>query len=457
MSIWLLSGGARLRIDGFHLFRRPPVVAPPRWAIAERVRAWSGLEPDEESRHAASGWQPRLEASLPPAARRIVLVAPDATRVGAWRRILPDLLELLVARFPTAARTLVVATGMHALPSDDEIRRHLVPDPARAKALDGFDVVQNGADRFARHVSVGVTPLGTPVRLHPEYVAADLRIGLSDTSFHYLAGYGGGPKLTFPGCAEPEGAAINHRRAIEGDSPSTSSRVLGVGPGRLDGNPVHEDIVAAHDLCPLHLLLVPRYLRSANPDPSSHSTAQIAIEIGEPLATLREAARHHDEDHRVAFTAMPRVFLADAGGAPRDSTFLQAHKSLQHASHFVAPGGRILLLARAGDGWGSEFLERVARGDAGEGPTGLQDASVLHLQTWVALREVLGRFAVALWSDLPPREVARLGMRPIASEAEARAFLLEGEPEPIWGWLPRSERFLPQAGWLGGGRARTAP
>jgi len=61
------------------------------------------------------------------------------------------------------------------------------------------------------------------------------------------------------------------------------------------------------------------------------------------------------------------------------------------------------------------------------------------------------RNPIGLWSDLPAAEVQRIGFVPLEQAADALSFLREAASEPTWGFLPRAERFLPAAGWLGGG------
>jgi hypothetical protein len=154
----------------------------------------------------------------------------------------------------------------------------------------------------------------------------------------------------------------------------------------------------------------------------------------------------------VGFTAAPRVLLTDAGGRPRDATFLQAHKSLQHGARFVPRGGRLLLAAECADGLGSATLARFAADPERFRPlVGMREdpLSVIHLQTLTALLSAVRAVSVGLWSALPAEVVRALRMTPLVSEDEARAWAVAGGPTS-WGWLPRAERFLPPAGFKGG-------
>ena len=526
MSVWLMNGARGHRWDGIRLYGRPPVLAPPAWALTERIWEGMGLRPgagamrggvldavDAEPRasladparqrvqdhcqdrdrdpdrqpaqahertqaqaHAEAQAEAqaqdqvqlavevdRLVAAVPVGVRQIVLVVPDGTRVGPWRQLLPRVLTALATAVPRGQRTLLVASGVHAVLSAEALGRHLLPtDPRPSKTLEPWAVVQNGDKRFQGHVAVGQTPAGTPVRLHPAYAEADWRVLLGEISWHYFAGFGGGRKLVFPGLGEPAGIAQNHRRAIIlPEDASADPGDVGIdqvcwqercGPGRLAGNPVHEDLEEAVALAPPHWVVTTVDAPPPDPDPARPRHFGFRVHQGPYPAAFAEAAQAFERAHRVGFTSAPRVLLTDAGGRPRDATFLQAHKSLQHGARFVPRGGRLLLAAECADGLGSATLARFAAHPEGFRPlVGMRDdpLSVIHLQTLTALLGAVRAVSVGLWSALPPDVVRALRMTPLANEDEARAWAGAGGPTS-WGWLPRAERFLPPVGFKGG-------
>jgi lactate racemase len=492
VSTWLMYGARGHRWDAMRMFGRPPVLAPPAWALAERV--WEGISPwpSEKARRDATAEaadatgamraasetsvvdaaqdhdqlaaeMDRLGAIVPGGTRRVVLVVPDGTRVGSWRDLLPRVLATLSAAVPDVRRSLLVASGVHAILGSEALAQHLLPaDPEPSKTLEGWELIQNGDGQFRDHVSVGETPAGTPVRLHPAYLEADWRILLGEISWHYFAGFGGGRKLVFPGLAEPGGVAENHRRAVilpASALPDLEAAGLEdvrwedrCGPGKLEGNPVHRDLEAAVALAPPDWVLTTLDNPPRDPDPARPRRFGFRVHQGPYPVAFAEAAAAFEEAHRVGLTAAPRVLLTDAGGRPRDATFLQAHKSLQHGARFVSPGGRLLLVAECGDGLGSTTLARYAADPTRFRPlAGMREdpLSVLHLQTLVALRRAVRAASVGLWSALPGDAVRALGMTPLANEEEAREWAVAGG-SVRWGWLPRAERFLPTAGFGGG-------
>lgn len=490
MSIWLRFGDRSIRWDGDGLPGGPPVLVPPAWALVERI--WETIDaPLARALIEPSSWLDETVANLPMESGplRLCLVVPDTTRAGAFLTLIPPLLSRLGV-MPFAERTLLIATGTHRATSIEAIHRHLSgtesvrSDSYRSVwapgAEDGelsidwsrWSLIQNSEEGFRTHREVGRTAAGTPVRLHPAFLDADVRIVLGEATYHYFAGYGGASKMIFPGLAEPEGAMRNHRLALHGPGPGETAGVTqrrhgstgdsvawneACAPGRIEDNPVAQDISGAAMLAPESWIIIADEAPPPNPDPASPRSYPVRVLQGmiksggaEPIDPVIRARQSLDARGKLVFTRAPDLLVADAGGAPRDATFLQAHKSLQHAVRFVPPGGSVLWIARCQEGFGSAQLEDLAAGRA-EGGSSLDPGSTgLHLQTICALRRAVGRVQVALWSELPSEQVRRLGIEPLEEEAEARAWLAGVAGRRFWGWLPRAERFVPASGWRGG-------
>lgn len=460
MAAWIRRGNENFRWDLYRRFGRPPVLVPPRWALYERIWEMTGrnsIESDTGGAGDVGGndadvdpkeWTESLRSAL--SGRSVCLVVPDATRVGAWQQILPAVLETLESRFEE--RTLFVATGTHRPAGSDELERHFGVGSERLRS---WRIVQNSADSFRSHRSVGSTSGGTEIRLHPDYLDADVRVLLGDVSYHYFAGFGGGPKLIFPGCGEPGAAARNHRRSLHAQGDADAVWNEACAPGVATGNPVIEEIEEAAALAPADWSIVAVAEPPEDPlalDPALPTTFPLRVIQGREVETRSSSRDAHDRHHRISFTQRPDLLVVDAGGHPRDASFLQAQKSLQHARRFVDPGGRILWIARCEEGTASPMLDRYAADPASFRP----GPSDLHVQTLAALRSVIRSFEVGLWSDLPSDVVRALGLEPIGDEESALEWT-ERIPGARWGWLPRVERFLPAPGWLGGSAGDPIP
>jgi nickel-dependent lactate racemase len=148
--------------------------------------------------------------------------------------------------------------------------------------------------------------------------------------------------------------------------------------------------------------------------------------------------------HELEHTAQPDLLVADAGGTPRDASFLQAHKSLQHAARFLAPGGRLLLVASLDEGVGSESLEQLWGLSAAELARQAVADYRLHTHTALALRTVCENVSIAVWSRMDPDRLRAAGMTPVATETGALEWIEAGGKTRHWGWLTRAEEVLPK-------------
>jgi lactate racemase len=437
LSVWLREGRETLRLDLMKRYGRPPVVSPHAPALRALVREASGLldqsrsEPRENGRERVAKIDRLLAAaSLDGAlltrageARAVRLVIPDATRRGPWQEWVYSTARWLEEHTPHAtSRVALIATGVH---------RPAIPEGLRLPA--GWSVIPNGLDGYASHRAVGRTPRGTPVRLHPAWVDGDLRVALADVSFHYFAGFGGGRKLVFPGLGETEGILANHRLTLDEEGRLRAE----CAPGRLLGNIVHEDLITAVSYCPPDLLLT-----AFEPEPGGAS----ALLLGDWREAHEAACARFLRGHLLPHTQRPEILIADAGGHPRDATFLQAHKSLQHAARFVVDRGRLLIVAGLEEGCGSPTLEKLMRLDAADLTRRALSNYELHTHTALALRMVLDRIEVGILNHAGPELLSGTGIRSFALVDEALAWLEGGAASRTWGWLTRAEEVLPEFG-----------
>lgn len=434
VSVWLRMGHDTLRLDLHERWQRPPVVAPHRGTVRERVREAAGIaramdgarSADLDAALAAGGVSDVFLAKMR-AAKRICIAIPDATRRGPWQLFLDESIRWASAHTPCAdRRLLLLATGVH---------RPIVPAEFECPA--GWGLLANGAGGYGDHRDVGTTSAGTPVRLHPAWVEADLRIVLGDLSFHYFAGFGGGRKLVFPGLGEPSGILANHKRCLQFDGklhPFCES-------GRLRGNPVHEDLLEAVSFCPPDLLI----------------QAYEPVQGEAPLLTAGDWRDSHERGcaaflagHTLEFSQRPEMILADAGGWPRDASMLQAHKSLRHAARFLPPRGRLLLVAGLDEGSGSETFERLWSLSVDELSRRAIENYELHTHTALSMRTICDGFEVAILSRMEPQRILSSGARPLGTVDEALEWMEERGKPRAWGWIARAEEVIPRLVGQGG-------
>lgn len=277
-------------------------------------------------------------AELASGAERIVVILSDATRDEPRAEMLDALADVL----PLERVALVIATGTHA--------RAPLPLPDRFHDL---PVVFNEGHVAERYDDVGFTSRGTHVRILKDVARADLVIGTGRLRPHYFAGYSGGAKAVFPGCALSEDILKNHLLKALPDS----------WLGNLDENPVRLDMEEAAQL----MLGAGDPLSSQRKSPPALAILNVAADIdGRYVAAT---SGHVVEAHRALvaraggnFRAkVPRsrvVVVADR--PPVSASLYQASKLLPPAAAMLEPNGVVIMVAECTDGTGPR--ERVNEG-----------------------------------------------------------------------------------------------
>jgi nickel-dependent lactate racemase len=253
---------------------------------------------------------------------RVAIVVSDATREEPRDGLVGALREAL-AVVPDDQITLVIASGTHApRPAETALGEEL---RARYRV-----VVHDGHDPESCF-DAGTTPEGTRVRLD-RALQCDLVVSTGRIRPHYFAGYSGGAKGIFPGCALAGDARQNHLfKALP------SARL-----GRLDDNRCRLDMEAAARLLPC-----PAYLLNVVADVDGNYVGAFA---GDLVAAHRAAC----ELARPLFLARgpaSRVVVA-SDLPPVTSSLYQASKLLPPAGALLTAGGTAIMVARCEEGIG---------------------------------------------------------------------------------------------------------
>jgi len=350
---------------------------------------------------------PPLTARLA-GARSTTIVVPDATRAAALPEVLPALLERIASAGIEARRTTVlVACGTHPPAEPEELAALLGVLPS------GVPVRQHDARRETGLVRVGELESGVPVRLAREVVEADAVVTVGSVRHHYFAGFGGGPKMVFPGIfpgtAGYAEIQANHARVMtvtDGGSPAALDP--GCAPGRLEGNPVAEEIAHAADLAPptLALCLVPGADGRPARAVSGSWRAAFAAAVTQVRAWYEVPAAAH------------RLVVACGGGAPSDATLIQAHKGLDAACRFAAADAEVLYVAALNRGLGSTDMTPFVADPRPEAILARLAAGwVQYGHTTLRIVDKTSRFRIHLCSGLDPELARRLGFHPAPDPA----------------------------------------
>ncbi|HUF05662.1 MAG TPA: nickel-dependent lactate racemase [Aridibacter sp.] len=367
---------------------------------------------------------PRLEEMVDNGGS-VLIVVPDATRLSASGQVVNLLIRRLIAAgvLPYEINA-IFATGIHRPVTDDEKAEILTPFVAqRTAALD-----HRPRDLMSL-VQLGETSGGIPVELNKAVTSFDHVITVGAVTFHYFAGFTGGRKLICPGLASSRTVSKTHKLAFDTEK---LSRAEGVGPGILDGNPVHEAFVEAAAMA------APAF--SVNTIVGD-SGAAVGAFCGHWKKAHEKACAAYAKDHEVEIVEKRGIVAAACGGHPFDINLIQAHKALESASYSCAEGGTIVLFAECSDGTGREdFAGWFEAASSKELAEKLAEAYKVNGQTAWSIKEKAERFDVRMVTDLPGGLVEKAGMKKIGPD-EAADIVRSSEGGYI---LPHGAKFLPR-------------
>src|SRR3984885_1035699 len=164
----------------------------------------------------------------------------DITRPAPNCITLPPLLKRLhAAGIPVEGITILIATGLHRVATEDEVNT-IVGEEIAAK----YRIVSHDAKILAEHRHLGATGRGTPVYIDERFMAADLHITLGFIEQHLMLGFSGGRKLIAPGLAAQETIKVIHSPKFMRDPRAVE--------GSIANNPLHAQLLeiarmAGHD------------------------------------------------------------------------------------------------------------------------------------------------------------------------------------------------------------------
>ncbi len=328
--------------------------------------------------------------------KSVAVAIEDATRPVPNALLVDAVIsELEAGGIPPQQVKVIVATGLHRRMTDDEMAGAL----GRWFGIVKHENHDAGDPRGLTRL--GTTSLGTEISVNRSFMEADLKITTGDVEYHQFCGYGGGVKCVYPGLADAAAIRANHSRM---DLPGT-------GPGRIDGNPVREEVNEVG--------------RMANVD-FNVSVAMdaehriVAVRAGDPDLSFRQACLFVDEMYAVDVPRRADLVIASPGGHPKDIELYQSQKAIEEATQVVEPGGNVLIAACCEEGSGSQRFEEWM--DAAYTPDDIirriQDEFVMGGHKAYQIAREVQRANVYLVSQIPPGRVRSWMMQPVQSEQE---------------------------------------
>jgi len=364
---------------------------------------------------------------------KVAIACPDFHRLWVQAHRWLPLVVRALNRAGIADRdiTVIIANGTHGkpdyegikaivgdgLPHDIRIINHDCRDPAMLRYL-------------------GKTPYGTPVWVNRHAVEADHVILTGAVVPHTFAGYGGGRKAVLPGMSGLATILANHSRALS-ETPGGGTNPM-ARPGVLEGNPVHEDMLATARL------LGPRFIVNFA---LSEEGEFLGVFAGDLVEAHEKGCAFVSEAFRVELPARGDIVVASRGGFPMDLTFYQAFQSNANARAALREDGEgvLIMVGECTDGLGPyEFNRWFDLGGDDEIEAELRRA--FTVSGFVVFRAaMLYRQAkkVMLVSSLDPDVVSRIGIIPHASIADALREAMDTVPGGKVLLMPHASQTIP--------------
>jgi nickel-dependent lactate racemase len=338
---------------------------------------------------------------------RVCIIVSDSFRKTGIHLVLPALLDRLrVAGIHDADIAFVYATGTHRGPTREEEAEILGPE-----ILERFrgQTHSHDAHDAANLNFLGETSRGTPVWMNRVVCEADHVIVTGSVVFHYFGGFGGGRKAVLPGVAGVDTIARNHAMNL---SPHEDTLDPSVRIGGLTGNPVAEDMLEGAKLLPTSLLI----------NTVLNRQGEIAgLFVGDLEAAHDEACAFARKLYAVPIQEQADLVIASAGAA---KNYIQSHKALYNAYQALKPGGRIIFLSPAPEGYGgNKFQQWVDLGTTEAVIQALRKNAEINGQT--ALSTLQKAPSALFVTEMSAEDVERLGGRKAPSLQAAVDMALE--------------------------------
>ena len=328
----------------------------------------------------------------------ICLLVNDSTRVARSEFFLPFLIdELKGAGIKKEDIFIVFTNGTHRPLDKNEMASLVGHDVA-----DNIAMFNHDSKDEKELVYLGETSFKTPVYVNKKVFSADRRILTGSVVHHFFAGFGGGRKALIPGVAGFETIRKNHSLLLEEGAES----------GKLEGNPVHEDLLEAAFMVGCDFLL----------NTVLDEKKQIlGIFAGDMIKAHLKACDLVQKANGVELDRLADVVIASCGGYPKDINVYQAHKTLDNCIRAMKPGGKMVLLAECAEGIGSAAYEEWAAcySTVEEVEAALRSNFMLGGHKAYTVAKSMQRGDVYLVSALQPDTAKMLGFIPAPSLQDA--------------------------------------
>ncbi|MDR1728522.1 MAG: nickel-dependent lactate racemase [Acidobacteriota bacterium] len=328
-------------------------------------------------------------------AKDVLFIVNDPTRPTPTARVL-DFIEKDIEGYPVS---FIVATGAHRAPTHEEYIQ-IFSEKHYRKHKDRIFV--HDAKKGEDMVYLGTSKNGTEMRVNRRGVEADRIVIISSVEPHYFAGYTGGRKSFLPGIAAHETITQNHKLALKREACAL----------RLEGNPVHEDMIDALGTVKKEVFAINTVL-----DKHHRIYAAVAGDVHQSL----DPAISKANDVFVAEIPEKCDIVVSVVKFPSDIDLYQAQKGIDNAKYALKEGGVLLLVAKCRMGVGDDSFVKLlsSASSPADALKKIEQGFVLGYHKAAKMAEVGLSAEVWAVTDLDPALLESIFIKPFASLQEA--------------------------------------
>jgi nickel-dependent lactate racemase len=330
--------------------------------------------------------------------RRILVIINDATRPTPTETILAGLLPVFEKTGLSPENfSLLVATGAHRAPTEEEYRQILGRFFEKLRPRCFHHDARND-----EMTDIGTTRNGTPMLLNKRLFEADRVIATGSVEPHYFAGFTGGRKAFLPGIAAYKTIEANHRQAL---SPKAHSLAL-------EGNPVHEDMMDALPLIKAPVFSVMTVL--------DKEQGVAAVTAGDLMASFYKAVETARKIFCVTVPSKADIVVSVAK-FPMDIDLYQSQKAIDNGAVALKDGGTLILVSSCRDGIGDEAYARLLAESSSPADAieRIRAGYRLGYHKAAKMAEVSGRAVVRAVSELSEERLSSMFIKKAAAPQQA--------------------------------------
>ena len=318
----------------------------------------------------------------------LLVIVNDGTRPTPTAEVLDVIADDLEA----AEAEFIIAAGAHRASDDTELRFIFGRNFEKFRNRILIHDARNGEMFYA-----GTTSRGTEVYYNKKVETAEKILIIGSVEPHYFAGFTGGRKGLLPGVSTYSTIEQNHKLALKPEAASL----------KLNGNPVHEDMVEACRLVRNDIFTIMTVL--------DREQQISSVTAGGLEPAFEEACGKAERIFRVPFPAKADLVIACAK-YPMDIDLYQSQKALENAKTAVRDGGILLLVSSCRDGIGDDTFYRLisSGGTPEEILAGLEQNYRLGFHKAGKLVELCGRVQVKAFTGLDDVLLKNIFIEPVS-------------------------------------------